>query len=252
MPNGIPDKGKVLTALSLFWFGLLDWMPNHLLTADVSAFPESVQGSAEDLAGRSMLVQKADVVLVECVARGYLVGSGWKEYQKSGSVCGIPLPPGYVQADKLDKPIYTPAFKADEGEHDENINFAHVVEMTDAETAAKLRESTIKIYSTAAEYAASRGIIIADTKFEFGFDENHQLMLIDEVLTPDSSRFWPADQYRTGCNPPSLDKQFVRDYLESVNFAKTPPAPRLPDDVVAKTRGKYLEALEQLTGSGLA
>jgi len=252
MPNGIPDKGKVLTAVSLFWFDLLDWVPNHLITADVNEFPDSVKACAQDLAGRSMLVKKADVVPVECVARGYLVGSGWREYQKSASVCGIPLRPGYVQADKLEKPIYTPAYKAEQGEHDENISFAQVVELTDAETAAKLRESTIRIYSTAAEYAASRGVIIADTKFEFGFDEERELILIDEVLTPDSSRFWPADQYQTGCNPPSLDKQFVRDYLESVNFNKTPPAPRLPDDVVMRTRDKYLEALETLTGSSLS
>ncbi len=251
MPNGIPDKGKVLTALSLFWFELMDWMPNHLITADVSEFPESVQSCAADLAGRSMLVKKATTVPVECVARGYLVGSGWKEYQKSGSVCGIPLRPGYSQADKLDSPIFTPAHKAEFGEHDENINFAQTVEITGAETAALLRESTLKLYGTAADYASGKGVIIADTKFEFGFDAGGQLILIDEVLTPDSSRFWPADQYRTGCNPPSMDKQFVRDYLESVSFNKTPPAPRLPDDVVARTRDKYLEALRTIADRDL-
>ena len=198
-----------------------------------------------------MLVKKAKPAPIECVARGYLVGSGWKEYQKSGMVCGIPLRPGYVQAQKLDTPIFTPAYKAEQGEHDENITYARVIELTGAETAAALRDKTLELYSRAAEYAASKGIIIADTKFEFGFDTDGTLILIDEVLTPDSSRFWPADLYRTGSNPPSLDKQFVRDYLESIQFDKTPPAPDLPDEVVAKTREKYVEALVQLTGRGL-
>ena len=251
MPNGIPDKGKVLTALALFWFDLLDATPNHLITADVAEFPEAAQACADDLAGRSMLVRKATVVPVECVARGYLVGSGWKEYQKSGQVCGIPLRPGYVQASKLDAPLFTPAYKAEQGEHDENINFARVVELAGPEVAAQLRDLTLSTYTGAAEYAAGRGVIIADTKFEFGFDEDGKLILIDEVLTADSSRFWPAEQYCTGCNPPSLDKQFVRDYLESVNFNKTPPAPQLPDDVVQKTREKYLDALLKLTGRSL-
>jgi len=252
MPNGIPDKGKVLTAVSLFWFELLDWMPNHLITADVAEFPEAARACAADLQGRSMLVKKASPAPVECVARGYLVGSGWKEYQKKGMVCGISLRPGYVQAQKLDTPLFTPAYKAEQGEHDENINFAQVVELTGAETAAKLRESTLKLYTDAADYAAGRGVIIADTKFEFGFDEDGTLILIDEVLTPDSSRFWPADQYRTGCNPPSFDKQYTRDWLESIGFNKTPPAPELPDDVVAKTREKYLGALRTLTGRTLS
>ncbi|MCF7853581.1 MAG: phosphoribosylaminoimidazolesuccinocarboxamide synthase [Candidatus Pacebacteria bacterium] len=250
MPNGIPDKGRVLTQMSLFWFDLLKWMPNHVISTDTNEYPEQARAVAADLEGRSMLVKKVETIPIECVARGYLVGSGWKEYQKSGSVCGVHLKPGYVQADKLEKPIFTPACKAEYGEHDENIPFARAVELTSAERAAELRELTLKIYSTAADYAAGRGIIIADTKFEFGLEDN-RVILIDEVLTPDSSRFWPAPEYATGINPPSLDKQFVRDYLESVGFNKTPPAPTLPDDVVEKTRQKYISALETLTGKGL-
>ena len=250
MPNGIPDKGKVLSMMTLFWFGFLDWMPNHVVSSDTSDYPKAAQDVAADLEGRSMLVCKAETVPVECVARGYLVGSGWKEYQKSSSVCGIQLRPGYPQAGKLDCPIFTPAYKAEEG-HDENISYAQVIELTDAETAAKLRDLTLKLYTTAADYAVERGIIIADTKFEFGRDEDGNLIVIDEILTPDSSRFWPADQYETGMNPPSLDKQFVRDYLESINFDKSPPAPELPDDVVMKTREKYVEALKNLTGQTL-
>jgi len=246
MPNGIPDKGKILTALTRFWFEFLDWMPSHLISADVATFPEPARAVADVLSGRAMLVKKADVVPVECVARGYLVGSGWSEYQRSGMVCGIPLRPGYVQAEKLDAPLFTPAYKAEQGEHDENIDFARVVDMTGAETAARLRDLTLRLYGSAADYAATRGVIIADTKFEFGFDGSGDLILVDEVLTPDSSRFWPAEHYRTGANPPSLDKQFVRDYLESIAFNKTPPAPELPDDVVAKTRTKYLDALRAL------
>ncbi|MFO7821745.1 MAG: phosphoribosylaminoimidazolesuccinocarboxamide synthase [Lentisphaeria bacterium] len=250
MPNGIPGKGKVLTQLSLFWFEYLKWMPNHLISADPADFPDAAQKVADDLRGRSMLVKKAGSIPVECVARGYLVGSGWKEYRKSQSVCGISLRPGYKQAEKLDEPIFTPAFKAEQGEHDENISFSRTVELTDADTAAQLRDNTLKIYQAAADYAAERGIIIADTKFEFGWDGN-TLILIDEVLTPDSSRFWPADSYATGANPPSLDKQFVRDYLESVEFDKTPPAPELPDSVVEKTRQKYLDALKHLANREL-
>ena len=251
MPNGIPDKGKVLTALSLFWFDLMKWMPNHLITADVARYPAPARACAKDLEGRSMLVHKAKVVPIECVARGYLVGSGWAEYQKSSSVCGIPLRAGYAQADKLETPLFTPAYKAEQGEHDENISYAQVVKIVGPEVAAKLRENTLKLYGTAADYAAKRGIMIADTKFEFGTDGTGQLILIDEVLTPDSSRFWPADQYRAGSNPPSLDKQFVRDYLESIRFGKKPPAPELPDEVVAKTREKYLGALKQIADRSL-
>ena len=250
MPNGIPDKGKVLTQLSLFWFEFLDWMPNHLITTDPAEFPAAAQTVADDLRGRSMLVKKAGSIPVECVVRGYLVGSGWKEYQKNQSVCGIPLRPGYRQADKLGDPIFTPAFKAEQGEHDENITFARPVELTDAATAAQLRDKTLKIYKPAADDAAERGIIIADTKFEFGWDDD-TLILIDEVLTPDSSRFWPADSYSVGSNPPSLDKQFVRDYLDSVEFDKQPPAPELPDHVVERTREKYLDALHRLADKEL-
>jgi len=252
MPNGIPDKGKVLTQISLFWFELMDWMPNHLISADPADFPAPAQAVADDLVGRSMLVKKAGSIAVECIARGYLVGSGWKEYQAEGTVCGLKLRKGYVQADKLDAPIFTPSYKAEQGEHDENITFEQTVEMVGTETANALRDNTLKIYKTAADYAATKNIIIADTKFEFGFDKDGSMILIDEVLTPDSSRFWPAELYTTGANPPSLDKQFVRDWLESVDFNKTPPAPNIPDEVVMKTREKYLEAIEQLTGKGLA
>ena len=251
MPNGIPDKGKVLTQISLFWFELMDWMPNHLISADPADFPAPAQAVADDLVGRSMLVKKAGSIAVECIARGYLVGSGWKEYQAEGTVCGLKLRKGYVQADKLDAPIFTPSYKAEQGEHDENITFEQTVEMVGTETANALRDNTLKIYKTAADYAATKNIIIADTKFEFGFDKDGSMILIDEVLTPDSSRFWPAELYTTGANPPSLDKQFVRDWLESVDFNKTPPAPNIPDEVVMKTREKYLEAIEQLTGKGL-
>ncbi len=251
MPNGIPDKGKVLTGVSKFWFELFTWLPNHLISMEVEDFPAEARAVGADLCGRTMLVKKARNISVECVARGYLVGSGWKEYQKCGMVCGISLRSGYVQASKLDEPVFTPAYKAEQGEHDENITYAQVIEMEGAEVAAALRGNTLRLYTEAAEFAAGRGIIIADTKFEFGYDEAGRMILIDEILTPDSSRFWPADQYCTGGNPPSLDKQFVRDYLESIGFNKTPPAPVLPDDIVAKTREKYLGALEQLTGHGL-
>lgn len=251
MPNGIPDKGRVLTQMTLFWFDYLDWMPNHLITADVAEYPEAVQGVADDLRGRSMLVHKADIFPVECVARGYLVGSGWKDYQSTQSVCGIPLRNGYSQAEKLDDPIFTPAFKAEFGEHDENIDYPKVVELVGADVASELRRLTLRLYSQAADYAAGRDVIIADTKFEFGKAEDGSLILCDEVLTPDSSRFWPADQYATGSNPPSLDKQFVRDYLESIHFNKTPPAPDLPDEVVQGTRERYISALEALSGQSL-
>ena len=251
MPNGIPDKGKVLTQISLFWFELMSWMPNHLISSDPADFPAPARALATDLAGRSMLVKKAKNLAVECIARGYLVGSGWKEYREAGTVCGLRLRPGYVQAAKLDEPIYTPSFKAELGEHDENITFEQTVEMVGADTANALRANTLKLYTTAADYAATKGIIIADTKFEFGFDADGTMILIDEVLTPDSSRFWPAELYCTGANPPSLDKQFVRDYLESIQFNKTPPAPVLPDEVIGKTREKYLDALRGLSGRGL-
>ncbi len=250
MPNGIPDKGKVLTSISTFWFNHFDWMPNHIIATEVRDFPESLRRYEKDLEKRSMLVKKCDAMPVECVARGYLIGSGWKDYQRNGSVCGIELRAGYQLASKLEKPIFTPAFKAEQGEHDENITYARAVELVGADRAAELRERTLKLYSAGAEYALTKNIIIADTKFEFGMYEG-KIILIDEVLTPDSSRFWPAEGYKVGKNPPSLDKQFVRDYLESLDWDKTAPGPTLPEDVVARTREKYLQAYAQLTGSEL-
>lgn len=247
MPNGIPDKGKILTQISLFWFDFLDVMANHLISADTADFPAVCQPVAKDLAGRSMLVKKSQVVPIECIARGYLVGSGWKEYQAHGTVCGIQLKAGYAQAAKLDAPIFTPSTKAEFGLHDENISYEAAAASVGENTAAALKQATLEIYTKAADYAATKGIIIADTKFEFGMDDG-QLILVDEVLTPDSSRFWPAASYATGANPPSLDKQFVRDYLEGIGFDKNPPAPELPVDVVTKTREKYLDAQKQITG----
>ena len=250
MPNGIPDKGKVLTQMSLFWFELLSWMPNHLLCWDAAQFPASLKAVAGDLAGRSLIVKKARTIPLECIVRGYLLGSGWKDYRKNGRVCGIPLPAGYQQAQKLEEPLFTPSTKADSG-HDENISFETAVELVGREKAEKVRECTLRIYKEAAAHAEKCGIILADTKFEFG-DFNGEVILIDEVLTPDSSRFWPKSDYRVGCSPPSLDKQFVRDYLESLDWDKTPPAPALPEEIVMKTREKYVEALKALSGKTLA
>ncbi len=250
MPNGIPDKGKVLTQMSLFWFELLSWMPNHLLCWDAAQFPASLKAVAGDLAGRSLIVKKARMIPLECIVRGYLIGSGWKDYRKNGRVCGIPLPAGYQQAQKLEEPLFTPSTKADSG-HDENISFETAVELVGREKAEKVRECTLRIYKEAAAHAEKCGIILADTKFEFG-DFNGEVILIDEVLTPDSSRFWPKSDYRVGCSPPSLDKQFVRDYLESLDWDKTPPAPALPEEIVMKTREKYVEALKALSGKTLA
>ena len=250
MPNGIPDKGKVLTQMSLFWFELLSWMPNHLLCWDTAQFPASLKAVAGDLAGRSLIVKKARTIPLECIVRGYLIGSGWKDYRKNGRVCGIPLPAGYQQAQKLEEPLFTPSTKADSG-HDENISFETAVELVGREKAEKVRECTLRIYKEAAAHAEKCGIILADTKFEFG-DFNGEVILIDEVLTPDSSRFWPKSDYRVGCSPPSLDKQFVRDYLESLDWDKTPPAPALPEAIVMKTREKYVEALKALSGKTLA
>jgi phosphoribosylaminoimidazole-succinocarboxamide synthase len=251
MPNGIPDKGRVLTGISAFWFDLFSWMPNHLISMNVQDYPAAARAVAADLAGRSMLVQKARALAVECIARGYLVGSGWKEYQKNGVVCGIALRAGYVQAAQLDEAIFTPSYKAEQGEHDENITYEEVIRMTDPRTAAALRSNTLRLYSEARDCAAARGMIIADTKFEFGLDPAGKMILIDEVLTPDSSRFWPAESYATGSNPPSLGKQFVRDYLDAIGFNHQPPAPVLPTDVVTKTRQKYLDAYQALTGKAL-
>lgn len=250
MPNGIPDKGRVLTGLSLFWFDLMKWMPNHLITADVSKYPEKLKKYSRDLQGRSMLVKKAKPLAIECIVRGYITGSGWKDYQKTGTVCGIPLRKGYKQAEKLDEALFTPSTKAELGTHDENISIEKAREIVGAKFADKAKELSLKVYNTAADYAKTKGIILADTKFEFGI-LNDELILIDEVLTPDSSRFWPADQYILGGSPPSLDKQFVRDYLESLNWDKTPPAPELPDTIVMKTRDKYLDAYRRITGKSL-
>jgi phosphoribosylaminoimidazole-succinocarboxamide synthase len=250
MPNGIPDKGKVLTAMSLFWFDFLKWMPNHILSSDVKDFPASLQCVAKDLAGRSLIVKKAKTIPLECIVRGYLIGSGWKDYKKCGKVCGIELPAGLQQAQKLPEPLFTPSTKADEG-HDENISFARACELVGKEKAQKVADCTLRIYKEASAHAEKCGIILADTKFEFG-ELNGEVILIDEVLTPDSSRFWPKDEYRVNCSPPSLDKQFVRDYLESLTWDKTPPAPELPQEIVMKTREKYMNALKALSGKTLA
>ena len=250
LASGIPDKGRVLTQLSLFWFDFLkDVIPNHLATANVDEYPAPLKNYRDDLRGRSMLVVKADMVSVECVARGYLSGSGWKEYQKSGKVCGISLPSGLRESDKLPEPIFTPATKAVTG-HDENISFDEMVKIVGPELSAKLRDLTLGIYTKAADYALTRGIIIADTKFEFG-QTAKGLILADEVLTPDSSRFWPADTYKPGGAVQSYDKQYVRDYLESIKWDKKPPAPGLPPEVQANTSAKYVEAYRQLTGKEL-
>ena len=249
MPNGIPRKGEVLTKVSLFWFEFLKGIPNHLITADVSSRPE-LKPYAADLQGRAIIVRKAKIFPVECIVRGYLVGSGWKDYCKTGVVSGIKLRPGYKQADKLDEPLFTPSTKAEQGLHDEAISFEGVAKLLGSEKAARIRELALEIYSRARDYAASRGIIVADTKFEFG-EVDGEIILADEVLTPDSSRFWPAESYKPGSNPPSLDKQFVRDYLESLDWNKQAPGPQIPDDVVAKTSAKYLDAYRMLTGKSL-
>ena len=250
LATGIPEKGRVLTQLSLFWFDFLkDVVKNHLVTASVDQYPAPLKKYADDLRGRSMLVTKAQMIDIECVARGYLSGSGWKEYQKTGEVCGIKLPAGLRESDKLPEPIFTPATKALTG-HDENISIEEMAKRTGKEMAEKLRDLTLKIYKTAADYAAGRGIIIADTKFEFG-QTSQGLILADEVLTPDSSRFWPADKYQPGKAQESFDKQFVRDYLEAIKWNKQPPAPSLPEDVARKTSEKYIEAYRILAGREL-
>jgi phosphoribosylaminoimidazole-succinocarboxamide synthase len=251
MPNGIPDKGRVLNQLSLFWFGYFKDVPNHVVTADVGEYPAALRAVRDDLRGRSMLVRKLEIVQVECIARGYLVGSGWAEYKKTGTVHGMRLRTGYRQAEKLDKALFTPSIKAEQGMHDENISVDQLVAAVGAGPARELGDLTLTLYTGAADYAATRGVIIADTKFEFGRDAAGRLIVADEVLTPDSSRFWPADQYATGGNPPSLDKQFVRDWLDAIGFNHEPPAPALPDDIVAKTRERYVEAYRQLTGRAL-
>jgi len=251
LPDPIPDKGRVLNELSNFWFRKLGHIvPNHL----DGVAPDTVVKGGEEAAqvkGRSVVARKLKPLPIEAVVRGYLIGSGWKDYQKTGAVCGIPLPKGLKQADKLPEVIFTPATKAEVGAHDENISFAQVKKMIGKELAARVREVSIRLYREAADFARERGIIIADTKFEFGTDATGNLVLIDEVLTADSSRFWPADEYRPGASPPSFDKQYVRDYLETLDWNKTPPAPRLPADVIAKTSEKYREALHRLTGRKL-
>ena len=250
LATGIPNKGRVLTQLSLFWFDFLsDIVPNHMATAEMREYPAELQKYADQLRGRSMLVVSADMVTIECVVRGYISGSGWKEYKSTGSVCGIVLPAGLRESDKLPEPIFTPAIKATSG-HDENISFERMVELAGRELSEELRDLSIRIYRKAADYAETRGIIIADTKFEFGKTPKG-LVLADEVLTPDSSRFWPMDKYHPGGAQESFDKQYVRDYLESIQWNKQPPAPGLPPEVAAKTSEKYIEAYTQLTGHPL-
>ena len=252
LDDPIPEKGRVLTEMANFWFARLGQVvPNHLTGVD----PESVVSGEDEKAqvrGRSIVVKKLKPLPIEAVVRGYLIGSGWKDYQQTGAVCGIELPKGLQQAAKLAEPIFTPATKAQMGEHDENISFEQMAKTVGAELAAKVRDVSLRLYKEAADFAATKGIIIADTKFEFGLDGKDTLVLIDEVLTADSSRFWPADQYKVGISPPSFDKQFVRDYLETLTWDKKAPAPRLPADVLAKTSEKYREALERLTGKKLS
>jgi len=247
LPDPIPEKGRVLTEISNFWFNRTRHIvPNQLTDRAV----DSIVKDADELAllrGRTMVVRRLKALPIEAVVRGYLIGSGWKDYQKTGALCGITLPPGMKQAERLAQPLFTPASKAPVGQHDENISFADVEKLVGSDLAAKVRDTAIAIYNFAAEHARSRGIIIADTKFEFGLDAAGQLVLIDEVLTPDSSRFWPADTYEVGTSPPSFDKQFVRDYLETLDWNKKAPGPSLPEDIIRKTSAKYLEALRRLT-----
>ncbi len=252
MQEGIPFKGKVLTKISEFWFEqLADVVPNHLISTIVYDFPTITKPYWPELEDRTMFVKTTQPLPIECVVRGYLSGSGWVEYQQTGSVCGIRLPDGLVESAKLPEPIFTPATKEEKGRHDENISFDRMVKIVGNETAETLRDLSLRIYTCAAEMAIQRGIIIADTKMEFGMDPNGQVVLIDELLTPDSSRFWPAEQYEPGRPQASYDKQFVRDYLLSVNFNKKPPAPKLPEEIVFKTSGLYLKALRELTGKTL-
>jgi phosphoribosylaminoimidazole-succinocarboxamide synthase len=250
MPNGIPRKGEVLTQLSYFWFSQTEsFQPNHLVSRAADPLPVKLKPFAKQLERRSMIVKKASPLAIECVVRGYLAGSGWKEYKQTQSVCGIKLPAGLEDSSELPQPLFTPATKAETG-HDENISFEQAVKIVGADIAERARDASLKIYHFARDYARKRGIIIADTKFEFGLFDG-QLILIDEVLTPDSSRFWPADQYQPGKSQPSFDKQFVRDYLETLDWNKTPPGPVIPPEIVARTTAKYLEAYERLSGKKL-
>lgn len=251
MPNGIPRKGEVLTQISFFWFDRFrKFVPNHLLQGPADPLPASLTPWEGRLRGRSMVVKKAEPLPIECVVRGYLAGSGWKEYQQSRSVCGVPLPEGLTESAELPEPIFTPATKAEEGEHDENISYAEAERLVGADVAARARELSLRLYAEGRAHARERGIIIADTKFEFGLLDG-ELILIDEVLTPDSSRFWPADQYEPGRGQPSFDKQFVRDYLETLDWNKQAPGPELPPEIVQHTSAKYLEAYERLVGRPL-
>lgn len=251
MDDPIPDKGKILTQISLFWFNKLEGLiPHHVITSDPSQYPPQCRGFASRLEGRSMLVKKAAPLPVECIVRGYLSGSGWEEYKRSQSVCGIRLPAGLKESEILPEPLFTPSTKAPDGMHDENITFERAAEIIGRRTAEDVREMSLKIYDMGRSFAAEKGIIVADTKFEFGFCDE-KLLLIDEVLTPDSSRFWPMDEYRPGSPQKSFDKQYLRDYLLSIRWPKEPPPPRLPAEVINKTREKYIEALRRLTGRGL-
>lgn len=253
LPDGIPNKGKVLTQISAFWFGhFASRVRHHMISISVEDFPAEFRRHAEVFSGRSMLVKRTRPLPVECVVRGYLSGSGLNEYRKSGGICGVSLPAGLNESDKLPEPIFTPTTKAEIGTHDENITFDQVVGLVGREIARQIRDLTVSLYSAGAEYALTRGIIIADTKFEFGLDEKDNVVLIDEVLTPDSSRFWPVDLYVPGRPQPSFDKQYVRDFLLSMKWNKVPPAPRLPEEVITTTSGKYEDALRRLTGSGVA
>lgn len=251
MNEGIPDKGYVLNQISAFWFRqMAEIVPNHIISTDVADFPEPCRKYAEILRGRSMLVKKARPLPAECIVRGYLSGSGWKDYRATGSVCGIPLPAGLRESDQLPEPIFTPSTKAELGTHDENITFEKMAELCGRDLAEQVRDVTLRIYSRARDIAAGKGIIIADTKFEYGIYEG-ELIIIDECMTPDSSRFWPRDQYRPGGAQPSFDKQFLRDYLETLDWNKSAPAPPLPAGIIEKTAAKYREALERLTGQGV-
>jgi phosphoribosylaminoimidazole-succinocarboxamide synthase len=251
MPTAIPDKGKILTQLSAFWLRFLsDTVEHHLIGTDVKKFPAVCRPYADQLAGRTMWVKKAEVLPIECIVRGYLVGSGWKDYQKTGEVCGIRLPQGMQEAQLLPEPLFTPSTKAAQGEHDENISWEQMAKRTGKEAAARVQELSLKIYKKAAAYALEKGIILADTKFEFGVTGGH-IILVDEALTPDSSRFWPADRYRVGCSPESFDKQYLRDYLVSSGWKTSDPPPALPPEVVTNTRTRYIEALERLSGQSL-
>ena len=253
MDDPIPDKGKILTQISLFWFKQLEAIvENHLISSDPSEYPEPCRRYKKVLEGRSMLVKKASPLPVECIVRGYISGSGWSDYQSTGKICGVSLPDGLKESQKFPSPIFTPSTKAEKGTHDENISFERVIEILGKETADKIRDLSLNIYEFGRDLAARKGIIIADTKFEFGFlEDENRLILIDEVMTPDSSRFWPMDDYRPGGPQKSFDKQFLRDHLNSLDWPKQPPPPKLPHEIIEKTREKYLEALERLTGKAL-